>query len=86
MNCNKFVRASAAPIMRPVITLALTFHRYRFGNGIVLGTTLVVVACYEDAARRKGMRPSHGQLSVIAAIAATLTMIVQRALVGLVHC
>jgi hypothetical protein len=96
MNCCKSMRALVRLIIlarrfliEPLITLsaeaAEAFQKYRFSNGVVLATTLVAVACYEEVARRKGMRPSCVQLNIIAAIAATLTIFGQRALGGVVH-
>jgi hypothetical protein len=77
-------------LIGPLLTLSaeatLAFQRYRFSNGAVLGTTLFVVAYYQDAARRIGMRPSRMQVSLIGAITATLAIIAQRALLGFLHC
>jgi uncharacterized membrane protein YwaF len=66
-----------------VVTLAvqaaLTFQKYRFDNGLMLGTTLAAVNWYEDVARRKNLQPSPLTLSLIAVIATALTLILQQA-------
>jgi uncharacterized membrane protein YwaF len=66
-----------------VVTLAvqaaLTFQKYRFDNGLMLGTTLAAVNWYEDVARRKNLQPSPLTLSQIAVIATALTLILQQA-------
>jgi len=59
---------------------AVAFQRYRFNNGLVLGATLAAVSCYDDTARRMGLRPSQMQLTLIAAAAAALTMMMQQVL------
>jgi hypothetical protein len=63
---------------------AVAFQRYRFNNGLILGTTLAAVSCYDDTARRMGLRPSQMQLTLIAAAAAALTMMMQQVLRALV--
>jgi hypothetical protein len=72
------------PLIGPILCLsaqaAVAFQRYRFNNGLVLGATLAAVSCYDDRARRMGLRPSQMQLTLIAAAAAALTMIVQQVL------
>jgi hypothetical protein len=59
---------------------AVAFQKYRFNNGIVLGTTLAAVACYDDTARRNGQHPSQMQLTLIAMTTGAMTMIVQQVL------
>jgi len=56
----------------------VAFQKYRFNNGLVLGTTLAAVSCYNDKARRMGLRPSQMQLTLIATTVAALSMIVQQ--------
>jgi hypothetical protein len=63
---------------------AVAFQRFRFNNGLVLGTTLAVVACCDDTARRKGLSPSQMQLTPIATGAAVLTMILREVLCAFV--
>lgn len=65
--------------------LAVAFQRYRFNNGLVVGTTLAAVSCYDDTARRKGLRPSQMQLMLIATAAGAVTMFVLRVLRAFVH-
>jgi hypothetical protein len=62
------------------VQAALAFHKYRFNNGLVLGTTLAIVTWYEDAARRKGLPISRVGLVAIATSAAALTLILQHQL------
>jgi hypothetical protein len=45
---------------------------------------LAAVSCYDDTARRMGLRPSQMQLTLIAAAAAALTMMMQQVLGALV--
>jgi len=63
----------------------VAFQRYRFGNGLVLGATLAAVSCYDDTARRMGLRPSQMQLTLIATTTAALTMIVQQVVRAFIH-
>ena len=42
-----------------LIQAALSFQKYRFDNGLMLGTTLAAVNWYEDVARRKNLQPSR---------------------------
>jgi len=63
---------------------AVAFQRYRFNNGLVLGTTLAAVGCYDDTARRKGLSPSQMELTLIATSAAALTMILREVLCAFV--
>ena len=64
---------------------AVAFQKYRFNNGLVLGATLAAVTCYDDTARRKGLRPSQMHLTFIATTTAAVTIIVQQVLRTLVH-
>jgi hypothetical protein len=87
MNCNNLIVLARRGLIGPLSTLsaeaALIFQRYGFSNGIVLGTTLVLVGYFQDAAHRNGMRPLLVHLSLFAA---TPTIIAQRALPGFVPC
>jgi hypothetical protein len=62
-----------------LVQAALSFQKYRFDNGLMLGTTLAAVNWYEDVARRKNLQPSRLTLLLTAAIAAALTLILQQA-------
>jgi len=77
------------PLMEAILCLsgqaAVAFERYRFNNGLVVGTTLAAVSCFDDSARRMGLRPSQMQLLLIATAAAAATMIVQQVLRAVVH-
>jgi hypothetical protein len=77
------------PLIEAILCLsaqaAVAFERYRFNNGLVVGTTLAAVSCYDDTARRVGLRPSQVQLLLIATAAAAVTMIVQQVLRAVVH-
>jgi hypothetical protein len=58
---------------------AEAFERYRFSSGLVVGTTLAAVDCYERSVRRKGRERSRAQALVIASGAATLTFAFEQA-------
>jgi hypothetical protein len=77
------------PLIGAILCLSaqavVAFQRYRFGNGLVLGATLAAVSCYDDTARRMGLRPSQMQLTLIATTAAALTMIVQQVVRAFIH-
>ena len=62
-----------------LVQAALSFQKYRFDNGLMLGTTLAAVNWYEDVARRKNLPPSRLTLILIATIAAALTLVLQQA-------
>jgi uncharacterized membrane protein YwaF len=68
-----------ATVVTLAVQAALTFQKYRFDNGLMLGTTLAAVNWYEDVARRKNLQPSPLTLSLIAVIATALTLILQQA-------
>jgi hypothetical protein len=70
---------TAAGFIILLVQSALAFHKYRFNNGLVLGTTLAAVDLYADKARRKGLQPSRVTLFLIANGAATLTFVCQQA-------
>jgi hypothetical protein len=61
------------------------FQRYRFGSGLVVGTTLAAVECYEHSVRRRGREPSHAQALVIASGAAALTVALKQAVTTGLH-
>jgi hypothetical protein len=63
----------------------MAFHRYRFNNGLIFGTTMAAVACYADTVQRKGINPSQLQLTLIATGTAALITIAQQELRALVH-
>ena len=80
---NMLSAASISIMTAAFVTLlvqaALAFQKYRFDNGLMLGTTLAAVNWYEDAARRKGLPPSRLTLILIATSAAALTLALQQA-------
>jgi hypothetical protein len=61
------------------VQAALSFQKYRFDKGLMLGTTMAAVNWCEDVARRKNMRPSCLTLILIATIAAAFTVALQQA-------
>ena len=67
-----------APAFTLSVQAALAFQKYRFNNGLVLGTTLAAVNWYDDVVRRKGLLPSRGALVLIATSAAALTLALQQ--------
>ena len=77
------------PLIGAILCLSaqavVAFQRYRFDNGLVLGATLAAVSCYDDTARRMGLRPSQMQLTLIATTTAALTMIVQQVVRAFIH-
>jgi len=58
---------------------ALTFQKYRFDKGLMLGTTTAAVSWCEDVARRRKFPPSRLTLVLIATIAAAFTVALQQA-------
>src|SRR4029077_365110 len=66
-------------VIAAVVTLsvqaAIALQKYHFNNGLVLGTTLAATTWYEDTAHRKGLPQSRVALTLIAASAAALTLI-----------
>jgi hypothetical protein len=77
------------PVIEAILCLstqaAVAFERHRFNNGLVIGTTLAAVSCYDDTARRIGLRPSQVQLLIIATAAAAVTMLVRQVVRAVVH-
>jgi hypothetical protein len=73
--------ARPIPLIEAILCLsaqaAVAFERYRFNKGLVVGATLAAVSCYDDRARRMGLRPSQMQLMLVATTAAAVTMFVQ---------
>ena len=69
-------------VIPAVVTLsvqaALTFHKYRFDNGLMLGITLAAVDWYEDVARRRNARPSRITLILVVTAAAATTVVLQQ--------
>ena len=61
------------------IQAALTFHNYRFNDGLLLGATLAAVNCYEETARRKGLPQSRLVSALIATGPAALTIMLRQA-------
>jgi hypothetical protein len=81
-NVGELTRAisvMAAAFVTLLVQAALTFQRYRFDNGLTLGTTLAAVNWYEHTARRKGLPASRVILILIATSAAALTLVLQQA-------
>ena len=66
-----------------VITLlvqaALTFQKYRFDNGLMLGIMLAAVNWYEEVARRKNARRSRVSLILVVTAAAAIAVGLQEA-------
>ena len=93
--CPAFARRSAqcyarrthmdviSVVIAEAITLSiqavLTFHNYRFNDGLLLGTTLAAVNCYEETARRKGLPQSRLVSALIATGPAALTIMLRQA-------
>jgi hypothetical protein len=62
-----------------LVQAALTFQKYRFDRGFMLGTMMAAVNWCEDVARRKNFPPSRLTLILIATIAAAFTVALQQA-------
>jgi hypothetical protein len=62
-----------------LVQAALTFQKYRFDKGLMLGTTMAAVNWYGNFARRKNLRPSCWTLILIATIATAFTFTLQQA-------
>ncbi len=73
------ISALTAAFVTLLVQATLTFQKYRFDNGLMLGTTLAAVNWYEDVARRRNLRPSRLTLILIATIAAAFTVALQQA-------
>jgi hypothetical protein len=73
------ISAVAAAFFTLLIQGALTFQKYRFDKGLMLGTTMAAVNWCEDVARRNNVPPSRLTLVLIATIAAAFTVALQQA-------
>jgi hypothetical protein len=69
----------AAVFLTLSVQAALAFQKYRFNNGLMLGTTLAALNWYEDTARRNALPRSRLALILIATTAAVLTVVLQQA-------
>jgi hypothetical protein len=69
----------AAVFLTLSVQAALAFQKYRFNNGLMLGTTLAALNWYEDTACRNGLPRSRLALILIATSAAALTVVFQQA-------
>jgi hypothetical protein len=74
-----FISVVTAAFFTLLVQAALSFQKYRFDKGVVLGTTMAAVNWYGDFARRKNLRPSRWTLILIATIAAAFTFALQQA-------
>jgi hypothetical protein len=61
------------------VQAALTFKKYRFDKGLMLGSTMAAINWCEDVARRQNFPPSRLTLILIATIAAAFTVSLQQA-------
>jgi len=68
-----------AAVITLVVQAALTFQKYRFDNGLMLGITLAAVHWYEEVERRRNARPSPITLILVATTAAAMTVVLQQA-------
>ena len=75
----ELVSVMTAAFITLLVQAALAFQKYRFNNGLMLGTALAAVNWYEDTARRKGLPPPRVTLILIATSAAALTLVLQQA-------
>jgi hypothetical protein len=75
-----FVLGVAAECVTLLLQAELVFQKYRFSNGLMLGTAVASVDWYSKTVRRKGSPLSRVTPILIAAAAAALTLVVQQAL------
>jgi hypothetical protein len=66
------ISVMTAAVITLLVQAALTFQKYRFDNGLMLGIILVAVNWYEEVARRKNARPSHISLILVVTAAAAI--------------
>jgi len=74
-----FTAVMSAMFVTLWVEAALAFQKYRFDNGLMLGTTLAAVLWYEDIARRKNFSPSRLITTLIGIIAAAFAIAFQQA-------
>jgi len=73
------ISVMTAVFLTLMIQAALTFQKYSFDRGLMLGSTMAAVDWCEDVARRKNLRPSRLTLVLIATIATAFTATLQQA-------
>ena len=73
------ISVMTAAVVTLLVQAALTFQKYRFDNGLMLGITLAAVDWYEEVARRKNARPSRFSLILVVTAAAAITVGLQQA-------
>lgn len=61
-----------------LVQAALTFQKYRFDKGLMLGTTMASISWYENIARRKNFRPSRLTLFLVATVTTVLIAALQQ--------
>jgi hypothetical protein len=76
---TRLIAVVAAAFFTLSVQAVLTFQKYRFDNGLMLGTTLAALKWYEDTARRNGLPRSRVNLILIATSAAAFTVTLQQA-------
>ena len=74
-----FISVVTATFVTLWVEAALAFQKYRFDNGLVLGTALAAVNWYEDVVRRKNLRPPRLTPTLIGIIAAAFAVALQQA-------
>jgi hypothetical protein len=79
MTSAQVISVVTTALFTLVVQAALAFEKYRFNNGLMLGTALAAVKWYEDTARRNGLQASRVTLILIATSAAALTLVLQQA-------
>jgi hypothetical protein len=78
-TCAALISVVTAALFTLSVQGALTFQKYRFDKGLMLGTTMATVNWCEDIARRKNFPPSRLTLVFIATIAAAFMVALQQA-------
>jgi hypothetical protein len=69
----------AAAFFTLSVQAVLAFQKYRFNNGLMLGTAMAALNWYEHTAPRNGLPRSRVNLILIAASAAAFTVTLQQA-------
>ncbi len=70
----------AAFLLLAMIYAVLAYQKYRFQNGVVLGVALAAIAAYSASGKRLGVGPIWLEKFIFGALAAVLTIIVQKLL------
>jgi hypothetical protein len=76
---TSLIAVVAAAFFTLSVQAVLAFQKYRFNNGLMLGTAMAALNWYENTARRNGLPRSRVNPTLIAASAAAFTVTLQQA-------